>query len=249
MAAILVFNSARLLSLVPRNALFFAVLVSYGTSEIVNFGAVLLAISLNFNMLLILSEEQKEHLKFLVSLEIDVVLEFARISLDSILKGSTNPKLFQTAAQKLGVEASTVKNGINGLQHVFTESSRLMIGEIDFQDSIMTLGFSEEVIGALLKMYLANRKEIRNILGEMSLGIPHYHDLEWRFDVELASRSLQHQTNPVVIMRLHTKEGEKKSADILQTDPVNLIHLTSELENAMQEMKTAHCRRIVRNIK
>lgn len=200
-------------------------------------------------MLLILSEEQKEHLKFLVSLEIDVVLEFARISLDSILKGSTNPKLFQTAAQKLGVEASTVKNGINGLQHVFTESSRLMIGEIDFQDSIMTLGFSEEVIGALLKMYLANRKEIRNILGEMSLGIPHYHDLEWRFDVELASRSLQDQTNPVVIMRLHTKEGEKKSADILQTDPVNLIHLTSELENAMQEMKTAHCRRIVRNIK
>lgn len=200
-------------------------------------------------MLLILSGEQKEHLKFLVSLEIDVVLEFARISLDSILKGSTNPKLFQTAAQKLGVEASTVKNGINGLQHVFTESSRLMIGEIDFQDSIMTLGFSEEVIGALLKMYLANRKEIRNILGEMSFGIPHYHDLEWRFDVELASRSLQHQTNPVVIMRLHTKEGEKKSADILQTDPVNLIHLTSELENAMQEMKTAHCRRIVRNIK
>ena len=200
-------------------------------------------------MLLILSEHQKEHLKFLTSLELDVVLEFARISLDSILKGSSNPKIFQAAAQKLAVEVDTVKNGISGLQHVFTESSRLMIGEIDFQDSIMTLGFSEEMIGALLKMYLENRKEIRNILGEMSLRTPHYHDLEWRFDVELASRSLQHQTNPVIFMRLHTKQGEKKSADIFQTDPVNLIHLTSELENAMQEMKTAHCRRIVRNIK
>lgn len=200
-------------------------------------------------MLLILSEQQKEHLKFLTSLEFDVVLEFARISLDSILKGSSNPKIFQAAAQKLGVEVNTVKNGISGLQHVFTESSRLMIGEIDFQDSVMTLGFSEEVIGMLLKMYLENRKEIRNILGEMSFGTPHYDDLEWRFDVELASRSLQHQTNPVIIMRLHTKEGEKKSADVLQTDPVNLLHLTSELENAMQEMKTAHCRRIVRNIK
>ena len=200
-------------------------------------------------MLLILSEEQKEHLKFLTSLEVDVVLEFARISLDSILKGSSNPKIFQAAAQKLGVEVNMVKNGITGLQHVLTESSRLMIGEIDFQDSVMTLGFSEEVIRALLQMYLTNRKEIRNILGEMCLGIPHYHDLEWRFDVELASRSLQHQTNPVVIMRLHTKEGEKKAAEILETDPVNLIHLTTELENAMQEMKTAHCRRIVRNIK
>ena len=202
-----------------------------------------------FNMLLILSEEQKEHLKFLTSLEIDVVLEFARISLDSILKGSSNPKIFQAAAQKLGVEVNTIKNGISGLQHVLTESSRLMIGEIDFQDSVMTLGFSEEVIKALLQMYLANRKEIRSVLGEMSVKIPHYHDLEWRFDVELASRSLQHQTNPVVIMRLHTKEGDKKSANILQTDPVNLVHLTTELENAMQEMKTAHCRRIVRNIK
>lgn len=200
-------------------------------------------------MLLILSEEQKEHLRFLTSLEIDVVLEFARISLDFILKGSSNPKVFQAAAQKLGVDSKTVKNGISGLQHVFNESSRLMIGEIDFQDSILTMGFSEEVIAELLKMYLANRKEIRSILVEMTMAIPHYHDLEWRFDVELASRSLRHQTNPIIVMRLHTKEGEKKIADILQTDPVNLIHLTNELENAIQEMKTAHCRRIVRNIK
>ena len=201
-------------------------------------------------MLLILSEEQKEHLRFLTSLEIDVVLEFARISLDFILKGSSNPKIFQAAAQKLGVDSKTVKNGISGLQHVFNESSRLMIGEIDFQDSILTMGFSEEVIAELLKMYLANRKEIRSILVEMAMAIPHYHDLEWRFDVELASRSLRHQTNPIIVMRLHTKEGEKKiNADILQTDPVNLIHLTNELENAIQEMKTAHCRRIVRNIK
>lgn len=38
-------------------------------------------------------------------------------------------------------------------------------------------------------------------------------------------------------------------SQIFQTDPVNLVHLTSELENALAEMKTAHCRRIVRNIK
>ncbi|XP_015755663.1 PREDICTED: COMM domain-containing protein 2-like [Acropora digitifera] len=200
-------------------------------------------------MLLILSEEQKEHLRFLTSLEIDVILEFARISLDFILKGSSNLKILQAAAQKLGVDINIVKNGISGLQHVFTESSRLMIGEIDFQDSVMTLGFSKEVISALLQLYLENRKEVRNILVEMTFAIPHYHELEWRFDVELASRSLRHQTNPVIIMKLHTKEGDKNTADILQTDPVNLIHLTTELENAMQEMKTAYCRRIVRNIK
>lgn len=52
----------------------------------------------------------------------------------------------------------------------------------------MMFGFFEEVIGMLLKMYLENWKEIRNILGEMSFGILYYYDLEWRFDVELVSR-------------------------------------------------------------
>lgn len=200
-------------------------------------------------MLLILTEEQKEHIKFLTALDLDVVREFAKISLDFILKGSSNPKIFQAAAQKLGVEVKSVRNGIHSLMHLFTESSRLMIGEIDFQDSVMTLGFPEEVIQELLQMYLRTRKEVRTILSEMTPDVPHYQNLEWRFDVELASRSLRHQTKPVVLMKLHTKEGEKSAVDVLQTDPTNLVHVTSMLENAAQEMKTAHCRRIVRNIK
>lgn len=200
-------------------------------------------------MLLILSQEQKDHLRFLTTLEPDAILEFVRISLDFILKGPPNPKIFQAAAQRLGAEVQVVKNGINGLMNLFTECSRLLIGEIDFQDSVMTLGFTEEVNKSLLQVYLQNRNEIRSILSEMAVTVPHYHNLEWRFDIELASRSLHHQTNPVVLMKLHTKEGDKKKQEVLQVDPVNLVHMTAALESALQEMKTAHCRRIVRNIK
>ena len=32
-------------------------------------------------------------------------------------------------------------------------------------------------------------------------------------------------------------------------DPATLSHVTQTLENALAEMKTAYCRRIVRNIK
>lgn len=199
-------------------------------------------------MLLILSQEHKEHLHLLSGLELDVAREFCRISLEFILKGS-NPKVYQAAAQKLGVQPSKIKCAVEGLVFLFNESSRLQIGEIDFQDSVMTLGFSEDLNQLLLQLYLENKHEIRRLLGELSLDLPHYHNLEWRFDVQLASRSLQHQTEPQILLKLHTKkEGETKS-HILQTDPVNLIHLTSELENALAEMKTAHCRRIVRNIK
>ena len=36
-----------------------------------------------------------------------------------------------------------------------------------------------------LQLYLENRNEIRKLLGELSLELPHYHNLEWRFDVQV----------------------------------------------------------------
>ena len=81
------------------------------------------------------------------------------------------------------------------------------MNELDFQDSIMVLGFPEELNKELLALYQENCKEIRSILSSMSMDLPHYHNLEWRFDVQLASRSLQRQTQPVIMLRLHIKDG------------------------------------------
>ncbi|XP_064615240.1 COMM domain-containing protein 2-like [Liolophura sinensis] len=199
-------------------------------------------------MLLMLEDEHKEHLSFLTDVNLDVVREFCRISLEFIKKG-TNTKVYQGAAQKLGVSPEKVHHGVEGLMYLLTESSKLMLSEIDFQDSILTLGFSEELRSELLTMYLENRRSIRSILSEMSMGLPHYHNLEWRFDIRLASRCLRYQVNPIMLMKLHLDNGGKRETTVLQADPVNLVHLTNVLDGALQEMKSAHCRRIVRNIK
>ena len=66
---------------------------------------------------------------------------------------------------------------------------------------------------------------------------------------QLASRSLRHQITPTITFKLHTKDCGKTSTQVLQTDPVNLVHLTKVLDEALQEMKSPYCRRIVRNIK
>ena len=115
------------------------------------------------------------------------------------------------------------------------------VSELDFQDSIMVLGFSEELNKELLRvssnppllyftlvcskmtgqfvgfgycssvffyqLYQENCHEIRSILSEMSMDLPHYHNLEWRLDVQLASRALQRQAQPSVLFRLHTRDG------------------------------------------
>lgn len=61
----------------------------------------------------------------------------------------------------------------------------LQISEVDFQDSVLVLGFTEVLNQLLLQLYLENRKEIRHILGELTPSLPHYHNLEWRLDVQV----------------------------------------------------------------
>ena len=114
--------------------------------------------------------------------------------------------------------------------YLLTECSKLMVNEIDFQDSIMVLGFPEELNKELLSLYQENCQEIRSILSEMAMDLPHYHNLEWRLDVQVASRALQRQAQPSVLLRLHAKDGEELDSHLMQTDPSNLVHLTQSLE-------------------
>ncbi|XP_030647612.1 COMM domain-containing protein 2 [Chanos chanos] len=199
-------------------------------------------------MLLVLSDEHKEHLGFLTEVDTAVVGEFGRIAVEFLRKGS-NPKIYEGAARKLDVPAETVQHGVEGLMYLLTESSKLMISEMDFQDSVLVLGFSQELNERLLQLYLENRKEIRQILSELSPSLPHYHNLEWRLDVQLASRALRHQVKPTVTMKLHLESGGIRNARVLQTDPATLLHLIQELERGLAELKSNHCRRILRNIK
>ncbi|XP_036377690.1 COMM domain-containing protein 2 [Megalops cyprinoides] len=199
-------------------------------------------------MLLVLSDEHKEHLGFLPEVDSAVVGEFGRIAVEFLKKGS-NPKIYEGAARKLNVAVETVQHGVEGLMYLLTESSKLMISEVDFQDSVLVLGFSEELNKLLLQLYLDNRKEIRHILSELSPSLPHYHNLEWRLDVQLASRVLRQQVKPVVTFKLHLENEGVRSARVLQTDPATLLHIIQELERALAEVKTNHCRRILRNIK
>ena len=101
----------------------------------------------------------------------------------------------------------------------------------------------------------------------MAMDLPHYHDMEWRAEVQLASRSLLHRVEPSITLRIHTKDGGKgklagkeivnmspslidtSSSCLLQADPVNLLHLTKTLEGALGELNNQHCRRIMRSIK
>uniref|UniRef100_A0A4W6CZ34 COMM domain containing 2 n=1 Tax=Lates calcarifer TaxID=8187 RepID=A0A4W6CZ34_LATCA len=190
-------------------------------------------------MLLVLSEDHKEHLAFLPKVDAAVVREFGRIALEFLRRGSS-PKIYEGAARKLCVPVDMVQHGVEGLMFLMTESSKHMISEMDFLDSVLALGFGDELNQILLQLYLQHHSQIRSILSQLPSNLPAYHNLEWRLDVQLASRSVCQQVIPMLTMRL---------SRVLQTDPSTLLHLISTLEAALSAIKTSHSRRVLRNIK
>ena len=59
------------------------------------------------------------------------------------------------------------------------------LNDIDFNDSLMTLGLAEPLRNELLSVYNENKAEIRKILSEMTVSLNQYHDLSWRLNVKV----------------------------------------------------------------
>uniref|UniRef100_A0A3Q2XZZ9 COMM domain containing 2 n=1 Tax=Hippocampus comes TaxID=109280 RepID=A0A3Q2XZZ9_HIPCM len=206
-------------------------------------------------MLLVLSEEHKEHLNFLNKVDAAVVGEFGRIALEFIMRG-TSPKVYEGAARKLSVPVEVVRHGVEGLMYLMTQSSKHMV---PCPLSHITLNVLAEqlndwsVIKCLCQMYQQHRSEIRSILSLVSTSLPAYHNLEWRLDVQLASRSLRQQVAPTLATKLHLTHGRgsgtEQSCRVLHMDLGTLLHLISILEGALSTLKSTHARRILRNIK
>ncbi|XP_018314941.1 COMM domain-containing protein 2 [Mycetomoellerius zeteki] len=202
-------------------------------------------------MLLTLKPDHKKHMLFLVEQSSPVLQDFCKLALDYLQKGP-NVKVYNAAAQKLNVELDVIKNSVEGLVNLLLESCKYKLSTEDFRDSIVALGFTEDKEAILSKLYNVKKDEVSDALEEIGFKLPRYHDMEWRFEVQTASRSLLKQVAPLISLDLSLKNPdnpERIEHIVLQTDPTNLLHITQELEEALQESRSQHIRRISRAIK
>lgn len=55
----------------------------------------------------------------------------------------------------------------------------------DFRDSVVALGFTEDKEVILSKLYSVKKDEVSNALEEIGFKLLKYHDMEWRFEVQV----------------------------------------------------------------
>ncbi|XP_075229572.1 COMM domain-containing protein 2 [Lycorma delicatula] len=198
-------------------------------------------------MLFTIRDDHKSHLSILFDKPINVLQDFCRLTSEYLAKGS-NPKLYVAAAQKLEVEPQNILDAVEAIVYILLESSKLKLNELDFRDSIVTAGFTDEQQAVLYALYDSKRKQLNEMIVSQTFNILHFKDLEWRFETQVASRSLVNQLIPQITMKLSLTDDKNDENILLQCDPNNLLHMTEVLETALQEVNSQDIRRIQRKL-
>lgn len=128
---------------------------------------------------------------------------------------------FFLTVDALGVDSESVYHAIQALSHILLECTRKQLNEEDFLTSCDELKLSSENKTILNQFYMTNHTEIRSILSELSLHLEHYHNIDWRLDITLASRAMRHQMKPNFLLELQTKDAEDGKFILIYTPHSN----------------------------
>ncbi len=134
-------------------------------------------------------------------------------------------------------------------QHFFFFKKFCKLNEKEILESLQLAEFNSSSIEQISACSRSNKEQIKTYLSNLKLDTKSYHDLEWRVDYKLASRSIRKCAEPEILLKLDLKTpGDGIETRLLKTDVTNLAHLTATLEEALNEMKTNYCRRVTRNL-
>ncbi|BBM97887.1 COMM domain containing 2 [Marchantia polymorpha subsp. ruderalis] len=191
-----------------------------------------------------------------------VVHEFAKVAVTGLLKGETSSKGFTKAAKQLQTTVEAVSQAVSAVSNIYSRASRANLSYQQLVDFLAIQGYAEALRLALADYFIERVGEIREYVSLAVLQMPTYRSLDWRLDLQIASRSLRHQSAPVFVLSLTIQpprifqktdkddQGEETKVVFLEAKFATLKAVCSQLELAIGEARSgAHGQRVMRLFK
>ncbi|CAK9232819.1 unnamed protein product [Sphagnum troendelagicum] len=188
------------------------------------------------------SLEEEEELRipgFLATADARVAQEFGVIALERVMTGKSGMRGFGKAAKVLQISVEEVEQGVASLTTVLARCVRYYLPRSQ-QLLLLTDAGLQEVAREALADLLTERQE--ELYGEILSSVASYRNLNWRLDIQVASRSLQQQSRPSYLLALATSNGVKH----MEADFSVLKEVCAQLEAALAESRSAYSRRFQR---
>jgi len=213
-------------------------------------------------------------LKILSKLTSQLCVELCQVGLTFLTQGAKKGT-FKKAAAALSIEEDAVAGAVMGLCEVMLEAARLNLSQNEFGGSIGDISMPEENRRAVTLFYEENKAILKDRITASGSDVskvggtsgstqsfPEYRSLDWRFEVNVASRHNHDSYQPLYTLRLDTATPAATGASgsdlqgaggatstVFSSDYQTLKSVSEALDEAVAEMKTAHSKRVMRYIR
>mmetsp|Transcript_14578 Transcript_14578/g.35564 ORF Transcript_14578/g.35564 Transcript_14578/m.35564 type:complete len:199 (+) Transcript_14578:102-698(+) len=156
----------------------------------------------------------------------------------------TDKKMILRTAKELGLSSGELSAAVDELSQFFLACCKKQLNQSNFNILAKTMKLEKERAAILYKFYVANLDSMRSILSTSSKRLPHYNNLNWRLELEMSSRTLHHKVKPSFLLELTTKDETGEKAELMQCDYSVMKHVCDQLEVALKDLNSSHCRRM-----
>uniref|UniRef100_A0A2H8TDK5 COMM domain-containing protein 2 n=2 Tax=Melanaphis sacchari TaxID=742174 RepID=A0A2H8TDK5_9HEMI len=160
-----------------------------------------------------------------------------------------NSSLYKKAAEKLQIDEDKIISIVKSICLMCVQSCKHKLTDMEIKESLTEYGFNDTKLDMIVLFYENQKPYLLDILSSSAFVFPHFKELEWRFETDMGSRSLLHQTVPVVTLKLDLEKKNIFESLFLQTDPLNLVHIKDTLEAALKQNQSQWIRKIRRKLK
>eukprot|EP00470_Lotharella_oceanica_P000812 CAMPEP_0170167522 /NCGR_PEP_ID=MMETSP0040_2-20121228/913_1 /TAXON_ID=641309 /ORGANISM="Lotharella oceanica, Strain CCMP622" /LENGTH=198 /DNA_ID=CAMNT_0010405585 /DNA_START=15 /DNA_END=611 /DNA_ORIENTATION=+ len=158
--------------------------------------------------------------------------------------GAADKKMYLRAAKEMSLSATDLAAVVDSLSGLFIASCKKQMKQSNFKIFMETLQLPKEHIAIIYKYYSENVQSIRETLQNFSKRLSSYKSLSWRLEIETSSRSLHHEVKPSFLLDLKTERMGEPHSELMQCDYSVLKNMCNELELALSELDSSHCRRM-----
>lgn len=207
-------------------------------------------------------ESFKKDVLFLTAESAEVVSDFAHIAAAMAVSGEPPSSKFQAPARRLKVTAEAVEKAVKALCDVMVLAAQAGFSEENVIKLAVSFGFDEASSTAIAAQFQERVSEIRHRVTGSLFGVPNFSRLQWRLDLQLASRNVRRQAIPSFLLKMSTKPShvtgpphslntaEGREVDcLLISDYETLKRVCNELDQALVEARSGRVRRVMQYIK
>ena len=156
-------------------------------------------------------EKIADDVAMLEQLEPDQVIQFGELALNFLQTGA-NRKMYKSAAKHISATVEEVGRCILGISKLLINGiRRRLVSRMGFGVFMDKIGVPEAAGEALASFFVKNREAIQLCVGELSMQLPRFQNLDWRLDVEVSRRMAYHVFEPNFMFKLDTVDTEQRT--------------------------------------